>query len=135
MSVTVLEVKELMKMDTFGENDPYVIVGINAATHRTRTVTNGGEACEFEAKHNNKLKFRHVEKMDSVIVRVFDEDIGSASTDDQIGCTDDLGAALHKYDIGEALPSGGAQDSNGSWQHEEWFTIRQELHMMDMNVA
>ena len=125
--VTVLEAKGLAKMDLVGENDPYVIAGVNAATHRTLTVDGGGEACEFTAAQKNTMHFHTAEVLESVLVRVFDEDPGSASTDDQIGVTEELAPLLAKMDKTNA--------PLGQWSHEAWFDIRREMHMMDKNVA
>lgn len=132
--VTVLETKGLQKMDLLGENDPYVIVGINSATQRTKTVNGGGEACTFDVKDDHaKLTFHHVTRVISVKVRVFDEDVGSAFTDDQIGVTVDLIDYFQKQREKNSNPDG---TSTGRWVvEEEWFDIRRELHRTDKNVA
>jgi hypothetical protein len=77
--VTVLECRQLKKMDLLGDNDPYVIVGVNAATHRTQAVEGGGEACVFSEAERNRLLFRTASTLESVLVRVFDEDPGSGA--------------------------------------------------------
>jgi hypothetical protein len=124
--VTVLEVKELLQMDMIGDNDPYVIVGVNSATHRTKTVNNGGSNCEFTAQDNHELHFRHVQVVDSVLIRVFDEDFGGAETDDQIGVTEDLRDYISTKD---------EENDHGTWSEEKWLVIRTELNMVDKNVA
>ena len=89
--VTALETKELTKMDTFGENDVYCIVSVNSSSHRTKTVDEGGAACQFTEKDNNQLLFRHLRQVDSIFIRVFDEDRSLLdTTDDEIGCSDNL---------------------------------------------
>jgi hypothetical protein len=123
---TVLECRNLRRMDILGDNDPYVIVGVNSATHRTETVSGGGEGCVFDRSHRNVLRFHTAATLEDVVVRVFDEDPGGASTDDQIGCTIDLAAMFRAKD---------EQEANGQWTYEGWFDIRREMHMLDRHVA
>jgi hypothetical protein len=123
---TVLECRNLHKMDLVGDNDPYVIVGVNSATHRTRTISGGGDACVFERSDQNVLHFHTAATLEDVVVRVFDEDPGGASTDDQIGCTTDLAEMFRAKD---------EKEPNGQWTYEAWFDIRREMHMLDKNVA
>ena len=104
--VTLLEGKNLKKMDTFGKNDPYVIVTVNGETRQSSTVESGGSKPVWGPDGNGEMLVFEVETALSVEVACYDEDQGSA---------DDL--------IGTAIIELDHQPENRDWAMEEWFEI------------
>ena len=43
LEVTLLEAKDLKRMDRFGKNDPYVVISVSGETRRSSTIDGGGQ--------------------------------------------------------------------------------------------
>lgn len=105
LEVTVIEAKDLKKMDTFGRNDPYVVVTVEGLTRRTSTIDGGGAKPVWGEKGSGEKLLFEVAQAFSVEVAIFDED---ADADDHIG------TAIVELDN---------QPETGDWLHDEWYEI------------
>jgi hypothetical protein len=133
--VTLLACRDLEDSDRFGKNDVYVIVSVNSATQQTKTIQNGGTNCTFTAEHRNKLTFHNVENLESIVVRVFDEDTGlTDNTDDQLGATEDLIDCQLLYDGMSSVPPMMEPLGQPGWSYEQWYTLRHELHDKNRDI-
>ena len=79
--VTILECRNLPKMDTFGKNDVFVVAEVGNQTQSSSVVAGGGAAPVWAEGRGEKLVFalapRQPREQTRLVVSVFDEDIGS----------------------------------------------------------
>jgi hypothetical protein len=106
LQTTVIECRELKKMDLRGENDVFVRVHAHGAKKplQTSTVDEGGEAPMW-AGGGEALNMYMDEAPPSVAIEVFEED---KLKSDLIGC--------HILEV-------GTQIGKGQWSTEGWFTL------------
>ena len=104
--VTILEGKNLKKMDLIGKNDPYVLVTVNGETRQSSTCDGGGSKPVWGVDNAGETLRFEVETALSVEVACLDEDEGSS---------DDM--------IGTAIIELDHQPEGEDWAMEEWFEI------------
>ena len=79
--VTVLECRNLPKMDTFGKNDVFVVAEVGTQTQSSSVIGGGGAAPVWAEGRGENLVFalapRHPRDQTILVVSVFDEDVGS----------------------------------------------------------
>jgi Ca2+-dependent lipid-binding protein len=83
LEVTVLEAKNLKKMDMVGKNDPYAVVTVDGETRQTSTVESGGSHPSWGQDGSGEMLVFEVGSATSIELACYDEDRGSA--DDLIG--------------------------------------------------
>lgn len=114
LTATIFEGKRLKDMDLVGSNDVYVTVRINdEQQQRTKTLPNAGGVPVWNQGRGQKLTFKNVGKLSSVVFTAYDEDFGGDATDDTIGLN--------------SLPGHKLEDLNGkgsSWTWEADLVLR-----------
>ena len=104
--VTVLAARDLPKADLFGVNDPYCQVCVDETAARTSVVDGGGAAPSWGDGEMLEF-FPCVSGIPTMVLKCFDEDVGSA--DDELGvCTLNL----------------RGNDADKPWQEEGWYALR-----------
>ena len=88
VEVIVLAARKLPKMDTFGENDPYVSVTLSGVMQRTATIDGGGATPVWGHGFGEALHFESSTAPENIILRCLDEDVGSADDDMGMGVLD-----------------------------------------------
>ena len=120
--VKVLQARNLPSMDSFGENDPYVVVSVDGTSQQTRTIDGGGEACSWQNDdgEGSLMQFGvETSSIPSIIISCLDDD-GVGSTDDNIGSH-----VLHFFDKPTDEPW-----SLGLHEEEFWLPLKNSNHKL-----
>ena len=107
LEVTLVEARDLKKMDMLGKNDPYVVFTVQGRTMRSTTIDGGGAKpswASMDGGGGEVLKFE-VEQAIAVEMAVYDEDADA----------DDL--------IGTAIVELDHAPMHEDWALEDWFEI------------
>jgi hypothetical protein len=124
LRIFVQEAAQLKDMDAWGRNDVYVIGSVNGITQRTVTVEDAGAHPRWNVRPMDdyaegvELRFEKVERVDTLYIRVFDEDFGGTSSDDQIG--------MVNIDVKKIESQQGPD-----WQSEKWWVCREETELSE----
>ena len=106
LEVTLVEARDLKKMDLLGKNDPYVVITVEGRTMRSTTIDGGGSKPSWcrDGGGGEVLEFE-VEQAVAIELAVYDEDQDA----------DDL--------IGTAIVELDHAPENQDWALEDWFEI------------
>jgi Ca2+-dependent lipid-binding protein len=113
LEVTLVEARDLKKMDLLGKNDPYVVITVEGRTMRSTTIDGGGAKPSWcvDGGGGEVLEFE-VEQAVSVELAVYDEDQDA----------DDL--------IGTAIVELDHAPEDQDWALEDWFEIEDKKGKM-----